>query len=333
VKFWQACKKKKDKDEKPIVFDTIKPILGIEAYLCRNRKSSNPDRRKGNRHLILLAKNAEGYKNLCRLSQKSWLEGQYIDPRIDFELLAQHNQGLICSSACLSGVVNANLLRGRYEQAKKAATILKDIFKEDFFLEVMFHGLDEERVIIPEVIKMGQELDVPVIASNDNHYLKKEQARSQELLMAMSTSRCLKDPKRLRFPYDEFYMKSAEEMSLIFGNHPELLLNTVAVSERIEDFFKGGGMRMPKFPIKETIEEKKLQHLFPPNINYNKITAQQFLEKLAWEGMKKLKWDTSEAHIKALNKELGDVKVAFENNGMDFATYFLIVWDYVNYAN
>ena len=256
IKFMQECMKTKDKDGKEIPYPTIKPILGIEAYLSRNRfartKAEQPDMRRGNRHLVLLAKNWEGYQNLCSLSQASWIEGYgFMSPRIDFDLLEKHYKGLICSSACLSSVINSNLLNDRYDKAKIAATKFKDLFGDDFYLEVMYHGIDAEGIIIPDVLKLGRELGIKVICTNDAHYGTKDMGKSHELLMAMSCSKCLHDPKHLNFPYDEFYLKSAPEMAVTFGSQPELLLNTRDIADKIDsnDILTNmnGGMRLPKY--------------------------------------------------------------------------------------
>jgi DNA polymerase-3 subunit alpha len=363
IKFYQECKKKKGKDDKPLLdakgepLAPLKPILGCEFYLARHHekheKQAQPDGRKGNRHLLLLAKNQIGYQNLCALSQRSWTHGQLYDPRIDLELLAAHSEGLICSSACLSSVVNNNLLHGRFDQAKRVATILKDIFKEDFFLEVMFHGIDSQAYIIPDVIRLSSQLGIPIIASNDAHYIRKEQAESQTVLMAMSQSRCLKDPKLLRHSYNEFYLKSSEEMGKVFGSKPEFLLNTVAVAERVEDYLKVGGMRLPHFDVAGArgeirVESKAAQYhqdilngddaAVHAGVRENSSDdakfeeAFKFLVELSDKGMHELGWDQSPAHVETLKKELGDVRVAWEANRMDFATYFLIVWDYINFA-
>ncbi len=322
IKFMQECVKSA-KDENGEEIPKIKPIIGFEAYLSKDRKihsvEGQPDKRKGNRHLLLLAKNWEGYQNICRLSQASWTEGFYIDPRIDFELLAKHSKGVIASSACLSSIVNNNLLHGRYEQAKKSVSLLKDIFKDDFYLEAMYHGIDAEGMIIPDIIKLGKEMNVKVICSNDVHMCEKCQGPSHELLMAMSTSKCLTDPKHLHFPYHEFYLKSALEMSQIFGSHPEMMLNTNLIAEKVDsdDIVNHltSGMRLPRFKI-------------PDNFK----TPHEYLEHLAWQGMKKLNWDKSQPHIDRLNLELSDIKVAWDNNRYDFATYFLIVQDYMQEA-
>jgi len=323
IKFIQACTATVDKDGKELPYLPIKPILGIECYLCKNMsyksKALQPEGRKGNSHLILLAKNWDGYKNICFLSQASWVDGFYSHPRIDFEMLNKHSSGVIASSACLGGIINANLLRDRYEQAKKAAIILKDIFKEDFFLEVMFHGMEEQKLIISDILKLGKELNIPVIASNDVHFLEKEHAESQEVLMCMSTNKCMKDSKRMRHSYPEYYLKSAKEMYSIFKFCPQVLYNTLSIAERVQgkeiinSLF--GGMKIPRF-----IVPKEYKNPY------------DYLSFLAYEGLKKLGWDKSQKHVDALKMELGDIKVAYDNNGYDFSTYFLVVWDIINHA-
>jgi DNA polymerase III subunit alpha len=319
VKFMQECYRKA-RDENGNELPPIKPIVGCEFYLSKNRFSHSteeqPDGRQGNRHLLLLAKNWQGYKNLCALSQGSWHNTYYKDPRIDIELLARHSEGLMCSSACLSSVINANLLYDRYDQAKKAVAIFKDIFKDDFYLEAMYHGIDAEGMVIPDILKLGREMDIKVCATNDCHYGEQHAGPSHELLMAMSTQKCLTDHKHLHFPYHEFYLKSALDMSKHFGSNPEMLLNTVAVAEKInsEDIISNmkSGMRLPRYEIPEGF-----------------LSPHQYMESLAWEGAKKLGWDASLAHASRLKVEIEDIKIAWENNKYDFATYLLIVRDFI----
>jgi DNA polymerase-3 subunit alpha len=324
IKFMQECMKTKDKDGKEIPHPTIKPIIGCEMYLSRNRfsrtKDEQPDMRRGNRHLVLLAKNWEGYQNLCSLSQASWIEGYgFMSPRIDFDLLEKHHKGLICSSACLSSVINSNLLNDRYDKAKIAATKFKDLFGDDFYLEVMYHGIDAEGAIIPDVKRLGEELGIKILASNDSHYGTKDMGKSHELLMAMSTSKCLHDPKHLHFPYDEFYLKSAAEMAVVFGSQPDWLLNTREIADKIdsEGIYSNmnGGMRLPKFEV-------------PKEFN----SPFDYMVHLADDGMKKLGWDKSERHVDRLTMEINDVRVALDVNNYDFTTYFLIVRDYIKEA-
>jgi len=323
IKFIQECYVTKDKNDKPLDYPPIKALPGCEFYVSRNHegksKEFQPDLKKGNRHLILIAKNLEGYQNMCTLSQKSWIDGFYMNPRIDLPLIEKYSKGLICQSACPSSLINANLIYDRYDVAKEVCGVFKDIFKDDFFLEIMYHGLNVEYKIAPEILRLGKELGIKVIATNDSHYILKNQAKSQEILMCMSSSKCLSDPKHMSFIYDEFYLKSAEEMGKIFKDNPEVLYNTIEVAERVDiDNIKKnifGGMRLPKFEIPEGYKDQF-----------------DYLEKLAWEGMKKKGWDKSQKHVDALKKELRDIRVAFDNNGYDFATYFLIVRDYVTYA-
>lgn len=322
IKFFNECQKTTDKDGNKLDYAPIVPLLGCEFYLSKNRfaksKADQPDGRKGNRHILLIAKNWDGYKNLCRLSEHSWVDGYYNDPRIDFSLLEKYHEGLICSTACLSSVVNANLLYGRYDIAKKTVSKFKEIFGEDLYMEVMFHGIDAERLIIPDVIKLADEMSVKLVASNDCHYCKKEQGPSQELMMCMSTSRCMKDPKHLHFPYHEFYLKSAQEMASIFSSIPDALFNTNEIVDKIDvksiktNF---GGMKLPDFALPEGYKD-----------------PHKYLEDMAWSGLRNLKLDDSKAHVNRLRLELDDVKIAKLNNGYDFATYFLIVRDYINFA-
>jgi DNA polymerase-3 subunit alpha len=322
IKFFNECQKTTDKDGNKLELAPIVPLLGCEFYLAKNRfaktKQEQPDGRKGNRHILLIAKNWKGYQNLCRLSEASWVDGFYNDPRIDFELLEKHHDGLICSTACLSSVVNANLLYGRYDVARKTVKKFKDLFGEDFYLEVMFHGIDAERLIIPDIIKLGDEMDVSLVCSNDCHYCKQEHGPSQELMMCMSTSRCMKDPKHLHFPYHEFYLKSAMEMASMFSSIPDALFNTNEIVDKIDiasiknNF---GGMKLPDFPLPDGYSD-----------------PHKYLEDIAWSGLRKINLSDSASHIGRLRLELEDVKIAKLNNGYDFATYFLIVRDYINFA-
>jgi DNA polymerase-3 subunit alpha len=334
IKLIAECNRKKTKDGKEIPYPTIKPILGAEMYLARDhrwrgiteaRKNGytgadlQPEGRRGNRHLLLLAQNWKGYQNICRLSEKSWLEGMYgLTPRIDIQQLAEHSEGVICSTACLSSVINSSLLVNNYRGARDALGIFRDIFPNRLFVETMYHGIDAEGLIIPDQLKLADDLGLPAIATNDVHFIERQMAKSHEVLMCMSTSMCLHNPKHLHFPYPEFYLKSAEEMAVMFGHHPQLLHNTVAVAEMVDakDIESHmGGMRLPVYKI-------------PPEFK----TPHDYLEHLAWEGMKTQHWENSAPHVAALKMELADVRIAKENNNYDFATYFLIKWDIIKNA-
>jgi len=333
IKFLQQCRVTKDKKGKDIPYAPIKPILGCEFYLSRKMdigqyvekkdtsviKKNQPDGRRGNRHLNLYAMNYDGYQNICRMSQRSFTDGFYFDPRVDIDLLSKHSKGVMCGSACLSSVINVNLMHGRYDRAKHICGVLNEIFDGNFFLEVMYHGIREERAIIPLILKLSTELDIPVICTNDSHYIRSDQGKSQEVLLCMSQQRCMKDPKRLSFGHMEFYLKSAEEMGKIFQYAPQTLYNSVKMAERIDtqDIEQNlfGGMRLPKFDIPAEYKN-----------------PYDYLVKLAWDGMKKVGWDNSKAHIDTLKMELNDVKVAYDANHYDLSTYFLIVRDYIQHA-
>lgn len=334
IKFLQACHATKNKKGEDLPTPPIKPILGIETYLSRKMdigqyderkkkkgepKKNQPEGRKGNRHINLFAMNYKGYQNICKLSHKAFTEGFYADPRLDISTLAAHSEGVMASTACMSSLVNVNLRLGKYDKAKEICGILKDIFEDNFFLEAMYHGMIEQKQILPDIFRLSKEMEIPVICTNDVHYIHKKHAPSQEVLMCMSQGKCLKDPNRIKHNYNEFYLKSAEEMAVMFGDHPECFVNSIVMAERIDskdiesNLF--GGMRLPKFDIPAKYKD-----------------SYDYLTELAWEGMKRVGWDKSEKHIAALKKELVDVKVARDNNHYDFSTYFLIVRDYIQHA-
>lgn len=301
--------------------EDIKPIVGSEFYFSRNHKAHSkeeqPEGKKGNRHLILLAKNVEGYKNLCRLSHISCLEGFYYSPRIDMELLEKYSPGIICTSACLGGLVNWNLARGKYEAAKKAATIYKDIFNEDFYLEIMYHGIEAEARIIPDIQRLSKELNIKTIITQDAHYGKREDAKYHDMILCLKDNKnsCLKNPKRFKFPSDEFFLKSTEEMFKNFGFLSQSMKNTLEVAEKCDlSDFKFGGMNLPNFPIPEEYK-----------------TPFDYLEHLAWEGLKKKKLDTKQNYIDRLKLELGDIKFIYDSKGYHFDVYFLMIHDIVRF--
>lgn len=313
ITFLKACRKA-----------GIKPILGMEAYQARDHKchskDGQKDARKGNRHVNVIAKNFTGYRNICALSQKASLEGTYYDPRIDFELLEQHKEGLIVTSACLSNVVNANLLHGREKEATEAAAIYKDLFGDDYYLEMMYHGLDSEAKILPGIKKISKDLGIKTIITNDCHYLEQDDAETHEVLMCMSSGRPIKDPNRIKFPFAEFYFKSYGEMWKTWWHEKQSLQNTVEISEKcdysdiifVED---GGEMRLPKYVL-------------PAGYN----SPHEYLAKLAWDGLKSLGLHTSEAHVNRLKLELSDIKLIWDTKRYDFATYFLVVEQLMSWA-
>ena len=229
----------------------IRPILGFEAYLAfgpRQARERPPGAPAAYSHLVLLAKNRVGYKNLVRLTSIGFTEGFYRRPRIDRECLQQHSEGLVCLAACLSGEVALHLRQGRYEEAKRCAEWFAGVFGHDgFWLEVQQHGISEERLVTEGMLRLGQELGLGVVATNDAHYLRREDAEAHDVLLAIGTGSDLDDPKRFRFTGEESYVKSEKEMQALFPNHPELLANTQTVADLCEfDFEKK--YFLPGFP-------------------------------------------------------------------------------------
>lgn len=312
IEFLRTCRK-----------EGIRPILGMEAYLSKchtaHSKEEQPLGRRGNRHINLIAKNHAGFQNICALSQKASLDGFYYDPRLDADLLWEHREGVIATSACLSNTINTFLADDKYELAKKAVASFKDIYGDDFYLEMMFHGIDREAKVLPEIQRLARDMDVKIIITNDCHYIHREDAEFHEIVMCISSGRSIKDPKRLKFPYNEFYFKSKLEMAEIFGDLPQAMRNTLEIAEKCDysDIIfveEGGTMKLPKFPVPEG--ETSLTHL----------------NKMAWKGLKKIGFDKSQKHIERLTTELSDIKLIWDTKRYDFATYFLIVEDIMRFA-
>ncbi|MEP7177449.1 MAG: DNA polymerase III subunit alpha, partial [Gemmatimonadales bacterium] len=288
----------------------IRPILGFEAYLAfgprqaREKPSGAP---AAYSHLVLLARNRAGYKNLVRLTSIGYTEGFYRRPRIDKECLAQYSEGIVCLAACLSGEVALHLRQGRYEEAKRSAEWFAGVFGRDgFWLEVQQHGIGEERVVTEGMLRLGQELGIGVVATNDAHYLRREDAEAHDVLLAIGTGSDLDDPKRFRFSGEESYVKSEKEMQSLFPDHPETLANTQTVADLCEfDFEKK--YFLPGFPRPEGYEsdEALLDHLSRQGAErrYGTPLPPAVEERLAYE--------------------LGVINTA------GYAGYFLIVQDFI----
>ncbi|MFH0732021.1 MAG: DNA polymerase III subunit alpha [Candidatus Omnitrophota bacterium] len=289
----------------------IKPIIGCECYLApvsRFEKASHGISETAY-HLILLAKNEKGYHNLMKLVSAAYLEGFYYKPRIDKEILSQHSEGLICLSACLKGELSHLILCDQLQDAYKAAGQYSDIFgKGNFYLELMDHGLAEQLKANKALIQMSKDLDIPLVATNDYHYLQKNHAYAHEALLCIQTQTTLDDPNRMRFKTDEFYFKTAEEMSNLFKDVPQAISNTLEIADKCNLELKLNKLHLPVFT--------------PPE---NK-TQEQFLRELTDAGAKKRYPDADKAVTDRLDYEL---KVIEQSN---FVSYFLIVWDLIRYA-
>ena len=300
VDFYKACKNA-----------GVKPIIGCEVYVApRSRFDKEPGIDNKYSHLILLAKNETGYKNLSHLVSMGFTDGFYYKPRIDLELLEQYHEGLICLSACLAGSVNKAILKDDMEEAKKVALWHKNLFGEDYYLEVQPNGLPEQVKVNQKLIELSRELDIPLVATNDAHYLKKEDAYNHEVLLCIQTGKKMSDTDRMRMGAEEFYVKSPEEMLDYFKNIPEALENTVKIAEKCNFDFEFGNTKLPNYDV-------------PPEFK----THEEYFEKLCYDGIKKRYGENP-------SKEVMD-RVEYELSvieKMGYVDYYLIVWDFINYA-
>ena len=292
----------------------IKPIIGCEVYTAaRTMADKDADKDKYQGHLVLLAKNNQGYQNLIKIVSAGFVQGFYYKPRIDKEVLRQHNEGIIALSACLAGDVQRKLLNRDYEGAKEEALALRDIFgEENFYLELQDQGLEEEATILPEMIRLHEETGIPFVATNDVHYVRREDAKAHDVLLCIQTAATVDEEDRMRFPNDQFYLKSEEEMRKIFANFPEACDNTAKVAEQCDVTFEFGHLHLPEFTAPEG------------------RTNQQYLRELCQQGMEERYGDQQDADMTALEERLEYELSTIEKMG--YVEYFLIVWDFINYA-
>jgi DNA polymerase-3 subunit alpha len=299
VEFYKAC-----------TDQGIKPIIGTEAYVTGDRHNRTTDKRNKNYHMVLLAKNATGYQNLVQLSSQGFLEGFYYRPRIDRDLLSQHSEGIIGLSACMSGEPNFHLRTGNVKAAVEAAAAYRDILgKENYFLEIQNHGIEEEariRQLMPEVAK---QTGCPIIATNDCHFLDRDHHEAHDILMALQTGKTLNDPSRWRSNTPEIYFKSTEEMLALFQDWPDAVENTLRVADAVDFKMELGKLLLPEFPLPDE---------FPG--------PDQYVEHLAREGLTRRYERMTPELEERLAYELGVIKET------GYAGYFLIVWDFIDAA-
>ncbi len=306
----------------------LKPILGLEAYLAAGSRHDRGNVRSGRErfHQLLLAKDRTGYRNLMKLSSVGYLEGFYYKPRIDKEILATHSEGLIATSSCLSGEVPQSLLRGDYEAARRALGELVDIFGHDnVYVELQDQGLPEQQQINPELIRLARELDLPLIATNDCHYLQQEDARAHDALLCIQTGKGISDPDRMKFPNDQFYVKTPREMWEIFAEVPEALTNTEKIAERCNVVLNFEENHLPHFPVPEG------QTLIDFFENVVQAGFERRLEAIrqAAPGAGASEWAAKHDPDEYRERLETEMQIIVS---MGFAGYFLIVWDFIRYA-
>ena len=288
----------------------IKPIIGCEVYVCRDRLDKSAANREYS-HLILLCENNTGYQNLMKLVSEGFLTGYYYRPRIDYNLIRQHSEGLICLSACLSGDLPKLLLQGRYDDAEAYVREMQDIFGEkNFYVEIMDHGIREEKIVMPRLISLAREMNVPLVATNDCHYLEEKDADAQEVLLCIQTGKTLDDANRMRMDTRQLYVKSEDEMRTLFAACPDAVDRTQEIADRCNVEFQFGVTRLPHYPVPEG------------------ETALSMLTCLTHEGLRERYPDAKETDEpwQRLNYELNVI------SSMGYVDYFLIVWDFIRYA-
>ena len=293
----------------------IKGIIGCEMYVVDDYMDKTG--KQNYDHLVLLCKNKIGYKNLIKLDSIAFVDGFYYKPRIDYKTIKEHSEGLICLSACLAGRIPRLLIEGNYEGAKKTALELKEVFKDDFYLEIQDHGLADQKKINPLLVKLSKELDIPLCATNDVHYLNQDDAEMQDVVMCMSMKTTIDDPKRLKMESDQSYLKSPEEMKSLFSYLPEAIENTVKIADKVtEEVFN---LNAKGEPIRD-------DSLIPKYTPDDGSTSKEFLLRLAEEGLKKRYKDITPEIRERFDYEYDVI------SSMGFCDYYLIVWDFINYA-
>lgn len=292
----------------------VNPIVGCEFYVHDGDISERNPSHNPRYHLVLLVKNNQGYKNIVKLASKAHIDGFYMKPRINWELLEQYHEGLICSSACLGGEVLQNLLKGDYEKAKATAKRFKDLFGEDYYIELQDHGLEEQKRTNPDLIRIAKELDIKMIITNDSHYLKKEDADWHDTLLCMQTKSSKSDTNRFHFPNNEFYVKTVSELRDSFKwldseTFDECIKNTVEISKKCHITVEWKAP-LPDFPVPEG------------------FTTDTYLEKLVYQGIRR-KYHQEDIDPKLQERAKYELGVIEQ---MGFSAYFLITWDFIHYA-
>ncbi len=286
----------------------VKPIIGCEVYVATRGRFDKQKGLDGYTHLVLLCKDNEGYQNLIKLVSAGFTEGFYSKPRVDRELIKKYSKGLVCLSACLAGEIPRALMNGEYDKAKETALWYKSVFGEDFYLEIQDHGIQEQKLVNPQIIRISKECGIPLVATNDVHYINDTDYKMHKVLVCIQTATKITDDNILEFKTNEFYLKSYEQMAELFGSTPEALENTNKIAERCNVTFEFGKIKLPRFDIGDR-----------DHFGYFKEKCFEGLYKIYGQNPKK-------EYIDRLNYELSII------NKMGYVDYFLIVADFVNYA-
>ena len=289
----------------------INPVIGCEVYVAPGSRFDRENVRGEDRynHLVLLAENNTGYANLMKIVSIGFTEGFYYKPRVDMEVLEKYHEGIIALSACLAGIVATNLRQGFYEEAKKEALRLSDIFGPDhFYLELQDHGIDAQKTVNQGLLRMSQETGLELVATNDVHYIRAEDAEPHDILLCIQTQHKVQDEDRMRYEGGQFYLKSEEEMLSLFPYAKEAVENTSKIAQRCHVDIEFGKYKLPKFDVPEG------------------FTSWEYLKHLCYEGIHRRYVDVTPEIQERLDYELNTIK------NMGFVDYFLIVWDFIHYS-
>jgi len=317
---------------KQAVENGVKPILGCEVYVAsKSMDIKQPDKENRTAHLVLLVKNEVGYENLMKIVSEASIRGFYYKPRVDHDFLRNHSEGLIALSACLGGEVQNYLLNDNYEKAREVAVLYKEIFKDGFYLEIQNHGMEEQRKVNEDNIKLARELDIPLVATNDVHYINQRDSKAHDVLMCIQTGKTVDDENRRRYPSDQFYLKSPEEMWDMFSYVPEALENTVKIAEECNFDYKFHESKLPKFPLPEGVEPYEYlrdtcyKGLIERYDVFKKFTTKEYNLQDILDFAKEN--EKAKLYVDRLEYELGVIKQ------MGYVDYFLITWDFIRFSN
>jgi len=309
----------------------IKPIIGCEIYVAaKDMNIKQVDRENDTHHLVLLVKNAVGYQNLMQIVSAASIKGFYYKPRVDYEFLSRYSEGIIASSACLGGEIQSHLLRDSYEKAKEIALKYREIFKDGFYLELQYHGMEDQLKVNDLLVQLSKETGIPLICTNDTHYINQEDAKAHDVLLCIQTAKTVDEENRMRYPSEEFYLKSPEEMQKTFAYVKEALSNTVEIAEQCNFDYEFHVSKLPKFPLPEGVDpyEYLREICYEGMITRYKVFSSLLSQDFSIGAVNEIAKENTEAkeYVVRLEYELNIIKQ------MGYIDYFLIVWDFIKFA-
>ena len=309
----------------------IKPIIGCEIYVAaKSMNIKEADRDNSTHHLVLLVKNLLGYENLMQIVSAASIKGFYYKPRVDYEFLSKHSEGLIASSACLGGEIQSLLLKDNYEKAKVIALKYSEIFKDGFYLELQYHGMQEQFKVNELLVKLSEDTGIPLICTNDTHYIEQEDSKAHDVLLCIQTAKTVDDENRMRYPSDQFYLKSPEEMKKTFAYVPEALSNTVKIAEQCNFDYEFHVSKLPKFPLPPGVDPYEFlrENCYKGMATRYDVFSDVMINGFSIEYINEIADGNASAklYVDRLEYELNIIKQ------MGYVDYFLIVWDFIKFA-